>query len=313
MNSLRRRVEQAQQFIFGAYSDWRGVAFFRISLPLILIALSLLTWSQYISIYSSTGYIQRDISEVLINDYLITTYKLTDFLHYAFGLSELSSLYLLRWLYLTFLIFLCVGFLTRFSALMCWLLHLAFVKSAHNFMYGTDYIHTMMLFFCVLLPVGNYFSLDKKIFSSKKENPLPSLRVFQIQLCIIYFFAGLTKAMGLNWWNGESIWKSLHSPMLGDFDVAWLAGYPLVAVSLGVGVVLTELLYPIMIWVRQFRINKIWLWSIISMHLSIAFFLDLHIFSATMIVFNISAFYFFIYGRSNEIRKHLRLTVHDKG
>jgi hypothetical protein len=301
MNSLQKIVDQAKQFIFGEYSDWRGVAFFRISLPLILIALSLLTWSQYISIYSSTGYIQRDISEVLINDYLITTYRLTDFLHYCFGLSELSSLYLLRWLYLTFLIFLCVGFLTRFSAFMCWLLHLAFVKSAHNFMYGTDYIHTTMLFFCILLPVGNYFSLDNKIFGRRKENALPSLRVFQIQLCITYFFAGLTKAMGLNWWNGESIWKSLHRPILGDFDFAWLAGYPLLAVSLGVGVILTESLYPIMIWVRPFRINKIWLWLIISMHLSIAFFLDLNIFSATMISFNISAFYFFIHGRSNEM------------
>jgi hypothetical protein len=173
-------------------------------------------------------------------------------------------------------------------------------------MYGTDYIHTIMLFFCIVLPVGNYFSMDNKIFRKKRENPLPSLRVFQIQLCIIYFFAGLAKAVGPNWWNGESIWKSLHRPVLGDFDFAWLAQYPFIAVSFGVGVVLTESLYPIMIWIKRFQINRIWLWLIILMHLSIAFFLDLHIFSATMIVFNISAFYFFIYGRSNE-REHPRL------
>jgi hypothetical protein len=304
MIDLQKRVDQAQQFIFGEYPDWRGVAFFRVSLPIILLALSLLTWSQYISIYSSTGYIQRDISEVLINDYLITTYQLTDFLHYCFGLSELSSLYLLRWLYLIFLIFLCVGLLTRFSAFICWLLHLAFVKSAHNFMYGTDYIHTIMLFFCILLPVGHYFSLDNKIFGSKKENPLPSLRVFQIQLCIVYFFAGLAKAIGANWWNGESIWKSLHRPVLGEFDFIWLADYPLLAAALGIGVMLTELLYPLMIWIRRFRLNKIWFWFIISMHLSIAFFLDLHVFAATMIVFNISAFYFFIYRSRQEITVH---------
>lgn len=293
MNSLTNIVGRAERFVFGEYADWRGVAFFRVSLAATLIALSLLTWSQYVQMYGSTGYVQRDISEVLISDGLITTYKLTDLLHRCFGLDEVSSLHLLRWVYLTALVFLCAGFLTRFSAAACWLLHLAFVKSAHNFMYGTDYIHTIMLFFCVALPVGRRYSVDAALFGAKPGSALPSLRVFQIQLCIIYFFAGLAKALGPGWWNGESIWKSLHRPVLGDFDFAWLALYPYIAAALGVGVVLIESLYPLMVWVRRCGVNRLWLWAVVSMHFGIAMFLDLHVFSATMIAFNLSAFYFF--------------------
>lgn len=293
MTNLNDIVGRAERLVFGECPDWRGVAFFRVSLAATLIALTLLTWAQYVQIYGSTGYVQRDISEVLISDGLVTTYKLTDLLRRCFGLDEVSSLLLLRWVYLGSLASLCAGFLTRPSAAVCWLLHLAFVKSAHNFMYGADYIHTIMLFFCVVLPVGRRYSADAWLFGAKSGSALPSLRVFQIQLCIIYFFAGLAKALGPGWWNGESIWKSLHRPVLGDFDFSWLALYPYVAAAMGVGVVLIELLYPLMVWVRRFGVNRLWLWSVVSMHLGIALFLDLHIFSATMIAFNLSAFYFF--------------------
>lgn len=286
-------------FFSEGFEDNKSLPFLRISLSALLISLNLLLWEDFAKIYSSNGYIQRDISEVLVEKYIVTTYQISDFLQYLFGIDETTALFSIRWIYLIFLVFLGFGFLTRFSSIVCWLLHLSLLKSADCFMYGADYIHTILLFFCIIFPVGRYFSLDNKIFGIRqKVNALPYLRILQIQLCIIYFFAGIAKAMGENWWNGHSIWKSLIRTDLGGIDFYWIADYPILPITLGVGVICIETFYPIMIWVK--KINKLWLWGIVAMHVSITFFLDLHIFSATMIIFNFSAFYFYIYAEKQK-------------
>jgi hypothetical protein len=48
-------------------------------------------------------------------------------------------------------------------------------------------------------------------------------RVFQIHLCLIYFFSGLTKCVGAGWWNGSNLWRSLTIPPFDRLPTHWVA------------------------------------------------------------------------------------------
>ena len=113
-------------------------------------------------------------------------------------------------------------------------------------------------------------------------------RVLQLHMCIIYFFSGLTKALGVSWWNGTALWRSLTSP---PYDVIspqiWATLAPVIPV-LGIGVWVLELGYPIFIWLRKTRF--VWFLGIIFMHVAIAVTMGLYLFALVMIVLNLAAF-----------------------
>ena len=283
------------QFFFRPYSDNKSLAFFRIGLAVILFSQMLSIWSDFLTIYGENGLIRGDVANVYTSPLQITIHHITDWMTGLFGSTEIANLLALRYVYMILLVFLALGLFTRFSAFFLWLLHLAFVKAAYYLSYGVDYMHTFMLFYCIIFPVGNQFSLDAYLFKFKFKNPLPYLRLVQLHLCVIYFFGGMGKALGENWWNGESIWKSINRPMESSFSFDWMAEYSWIPMILGIGVVFMELLYPVAMWLKP--VGKYWLWAIISMHVGIAIFLDLTFFGATMIMLNMTGFYFF-YGQN---------------
>ena len=272
------------------FTDHRPLAFLRVGLCVLLVTLTITTWDDFLDLYGARGAIQRDISEVFIEDYVVTSYEITDVIQSALGTSEAESLFILRWIYLGCILLLGVGLLTRATAFLTWFLHLALAQSSHYMSYGVDYIHTILLFYCMIFPVGARYSVDALVFGKRQPNITPFLRLMQLHLCLIYLVGGIGKVVGPNWWNGESIWKSMHRPFTTSTQLTWMADVPLVPIVLGVGIIALELLYPATIWWKRTR--SIWLWSIVAMHLGIALFLGLPLFSATMIVFNISAFYF---------------------
>ena len=98
--------------------------------------------------------------------------------------------------------------------------------------------------------------------------------------------------MGFNWWNGESIWKAINLPFANNdfnFNFSVLAHHPILLIIIGWTTILIEMLYPIFIWIPKTR--KTWLYLTISMHLGIALILNLYIFSAMMIIWNLTNFY----------------------
>jgi hypothetical protein len=105
---------------------------------------------------------------------------------------------------------------------------------------------------------------------------------------VIYFFSGLSKSIGLGWWNGTSLWRSLTSP---PYDVIsshiWMAGAPILPL-LGISVWVLEIGYPLFIWLRKTRL--IWFLAIFAIHLAIALTMGLYLFAFIMIILNLAAF-----------------------
>ena len=157
--------------------------------------------------------------------------------------------------------------------------------------YGMDMFHHISLFYCAIMPVGNSLSLDqlrtkKKILSSQEAGV--SRHLLQLHLCIMYTSSGFEKAAGVQWWNGEAIWRSVMLPTFHNFDMAWLAQVPWLAMFLGWGILVIEIGYSIFVWIPRIRLLAIV--AILLMHIMIGIFLGLQLFAIIMMILNLGAF-----------------------
>jgi hypothetical protein len=186
---------------------------------------------------------------------------------------------------------LLVGVACRFSAIAAWLLHLCAAKSGGFTSYGMDNFLTIGLFYLMLSPLPDRFSLDWRLRDWQARDPQLLgfwRRVLQLHLCIIYFFSGLAKCFGSGWWNGSSVWRALIRPPFNVINPEILVTFKYVFPLAGVLVCLLEFGYPIFIW--STRTRKIWLLGVCTMHVAIAVAMGMYLFSLVVIVLNVAAF-----------------------
>lgn len=100
--------------------------------------------------------------------------------------------------------------------------------------------------------------------------------------CVIYLAAGVEKALGRQWWNGEAIWQAVTQPVFRAVDLTWLARYPWIPRLAGWGTLAVEIGYVFLIWPRRTR--KRWCLATIGLHLGLALFMALVFFSSVMIL-----------------------------
>jgi hypothetical protein len=195
------------------------------------------------------------------------------------GISARTAIILLLSGYAGSLLSLALGFHTRTSALVAWGLHLSLVTSGFASFYGVDQIVNTFLFYLLLFPSGRAWT-----FVTRREETIPvgCLRVMQLHLCVIYLSAGLEKAFGQQWWNGEAIWQAVSQPVFSTFDLSWLARHPFIPRFAGWGTLVVEIGYLFFIWPRRTR--KVWCMATIGLHLGMGLLMGLVFFSSVMIL-----------------------------
>jgi hypothetical protein len=145
------------------------------------------------------------------------------------------------------------------------------VTSGSASFYGVDQLANTFLFYLLVFPSGR-----------AKRIPVAGLRVMQAHLCAIYLGAGVFKAMGRQWWNGEAIWQTLSQPAFRIFDLSSLARHSWIPMLAGWGTLVVEIGYPFLIWPRRTR--KAWCIATIGLHLGVGLFMGLVFFSSLMIL-----------------------------
>jgi hypothetical protein len=291
MNEIRKRLGE---FLFPIASD-EWLAVLRVGLGLQVI---FYTWSlrrDWTSLFAEKGnvLISRDLTEAILSvessfvprlGWLITAGE-------RIGISEqvtLSSAWLCLFGAGCFLVF---GFLSRPAAILAWFFHLCAVKSAALFSYGMDSFTTIGLFYLMLSPLPDSYSLDRRLWKVSPRDPRLLgffRRVLQLHLCLIYFFGGIAKCVGAGWWNGVSVWRALTQAPFNALSPEMLASLSFLLPFLGIGIVLIEVGYPFFIWMRKTR--RIWLLCTIAMHVGIAVTMGLYLFALIMIILNVAAF-----------------------
>ena len=111
-------------------------------------------------------------------------------------------------------------------------------------------------------------------------------RLMQLHLVIVYLFAGLGKAQGDTWWNGEAIWGALASHEYQTLDLTLLADHMWLVNLLTLIAFTWELTYAALIWPRLTR--PLMLTLAILVHLGIGLAMGMLTFGLVMIYANLS-------------------------
>jgi hypothetical protein len=274
-------------FFFDNSKNFLWISFFRISIGTFVLFHFITILSDFDALYSNISIIPSDVSDIFIPEFIITLPKIISFFE-CFGISVNKVIITFKLLYVIFCLFLIIGFKPRISAFFLLFLQIALTKSNIYYAYGVDFFTSMSLFYLILIP-SNFNYTFKPI---KEANISAYKRLFQIHISIVYFFSGFDKIIGFNWWNGESIWKAINLPFANsNFEFSSLANFPILLISLGWFTILIEMLYPIFIWIKNTR--KAWILLTITLHIGIAFVLNLYFFSVIMITWNLTLLYSF--------------------
>jgi hypothetical protein len=241
-----------------------------VGLPLLLLLHLVWISDDVLSLHGSRGIIPWELTDLLRDPWVPGLPTLAEAL-VPLGLGARTAIVLLLSCYGGSLLALALGIQARLSAFLAWGLHLSLVTSGAASFYGVDQLANTFLFYLLVFPSGR----DKPI-------PVGCLRVMQAHLCAIYLGAGLFKAMGRQWWNGEAIWQTVSQPAFHTFDLSSLARHSWIPMLAGWGTLLVEIGYPFLIWPRRTR--KTWCIATIGLHLGVGLFMGLLFFSSVMIL-----------------------------
>lgn len=300
-----RAAEKTFQFLFPADTG-RWLAFLRIGLGLQVLLYVLLLGRDWEVILGGpgSGLVGRDVGDamtVVQSPFIPQLTWIISPLSKA-GLNENTALALIWWSLLLLGGLMLVGLFCRPVAVATWFLQLACAKSGGLFSYGADNLTTIGLFYLMIAPFPDPWSIDRRLFQRiASEARLLGFhrRVFQVHLCLIYFFSGLTKCLGSGWWTGSNIWRSLTIPPFNVLPIHSVASLGFLLPIAGMTICLLEVTYPFLIWWRPSR--KAALVAICAMHFAIAMMMGMVLFGAIMIIFNMAAFWPNEEGRTHDV------------
>ncbi|HTG28780.1 MAG TPA: HTTM domain-containing protein [Methylomirabilota bacterium] len=286
--------ERLLGFLFTAGTDnWLAVLRVGLGFQVTFYSLSLRNDWNYLLSGTASGLVTRNLAEALLSleSHFVPRLGWLVALATHVGLRE-ETVLSLAWLCLVAAgCGLIVGLASRLSAILAWFFHLCVAKSGGFVSYGVDNFMTIGLFYLMLSPLPDRYSLDWRVRELQPKNPQLLgfwRRVLQLHLCVIYFFSGLTKSLGTGWWDGSSVWRALIRPPFNVIDPEILVRWNYLFPVAGIFVCILELGYSFFIWNDKTR--KIWLICICGMHFAIGVTMGMYLFALIMIVLNVAAF-----------------------
>ena len=214
------------------------------------------------------------------------------------AIDSVSFLWIAHGFALLIFLMLTLGVFSRTSAIFAFLLTVSYMHRAAGALFGLDQINVMLTMYLVIGPCGDRFSVDAWWRERRQRNePMGSkrrdfvsaniaIRLIQIHMCVIYFFAGARKLLGGSWWDGSAMWLSIANYEYQTVDLTWLADWPVLLAFLTHVIVLFELFYCVLIWNRLTR--PVVLLTAVLMHLGIATCLGMATFGLAMLIGNIA-------------------------
>jgi Vitamin K-dependent gamma-carboxylase len=185
-----------------------------------------------------------------------------------------------------------VGLSTRATSLLSLLIVISFVNRVPETLFGLDKLNVILTFYLAIGPSGTALSLDRWLArrwrAGQPSRPLTSvsaafvLRLIQVHMCIVYFFAGISKLQGVAWWNGQAMWLAFGNLEYQSADMTWLAWHPWVVNFMTHFTALWELSFCVLVWIPLLR--PLVLIATVFLHVGIGACLGLWTFSLIMLV-----------------------------
>ncbi|QDU40980.1 hypothetical protein Mal4_53430 [Maioricimonas rarisocia] len=198
------------------------------------------------------------------------------------------------------LVLFTLGFATRLTSIAAFAITVSYIYRVPGALFGLDKINAMLALYLAIGPSGAALSVDRWIRTRlarrrtsagpdvRFRSPPPSvganlaLRLIQVHMCVIYFFAGLTKLQGPAWWDGQALWMAFANLEYQTLDMTWIAWYPLLANLLTHVSIAWELSFCVLIWKPLLR--PLVLLGAVALHIGIGVCLGMWTFGLIMLV-----------------------------
>ena len=224
-------LKKINAFLFN-YRASQPFGFLRIAVALFCIIYLGCMYTEMQNLIGINGYVGRVTSEAINIRFTPKISWLLKPLNNG-GFTDSNSINIIIGIYFTAMLLMLAGLFTRVSVFFVWMIHLMIYNSTAIFSYGTDAFLNILLFYCLIMPVGRYASLDNFLFNkrTKADSIIYEsffMRVLQVHICVAYFFSGFNKLIMPGWLNGESIWQALMLPNFRVVDFTFLAAHPFI-------------------------------------------------------------------------------------
>lgn len=181
----------------------------------------------------------------------------------SWGVLEISSSKpAVTALYLTLLmaaLCLVVGFRSRLAAALVWVSLVSFGRRDPWVLNSGDLMLTVLAFYLMLMPSGAALSVDRWLRPQSRfwEFPAKSvwpLRLVQVQVSVLYFFAVWEKVRGATWNDGTAVSYAFRIDDLVRFPVpAFVTDSPELVNLMTYGTLAIELSLAALIWNAKLR------------------------------------------------------------
>ncbi len=185
-----------------------------------------------------------------------------------------------------------IGLWTRVTSFLSLCVVISFANRVPAALFGLDQINLLLTLYLTIGPSGQALSLDRWLARRRLGSDLPpptpsasanlALRLIQVHMCVIYFFAGVSKLQGPSWWSGEAMWRAFANLEYQSFDMTWLAWHPWLVNLMTHVSVLWEISFCVLIWKPLWR--PIMLAGAVVLHIGIGAFLGMWTFGLVMLI-----------------------------
>jgi uncharacterized membrane protein YphA (DoxX/SURF4 family) len=185
-----------------------------------------------------------------------------------------------------------LGVCTRVTSVLAFLITISYSQRVPVANFGLDQILGMLCLYLAIGPSGTCLSVDRwwknrrarqqgvELTEPQHSSARLALRLIQVHMCVIYFWAGLAKLKGDTWFTGEAMWTVLANQEYQTMDLTWMAWVPFLPYLAAHVTVIWEMSFCVLIWNKKFRP---WILLIgTGMHVGIGAFLGMWTFGLVM-------------------------------
>ena len=190
---------------------------------------------------------------------------------------------------------LTIGLASRAAAVLSFVAAISYVNRVPGALFGLDQINCLLATYLMIGPCGDAWSVDRWLTGRRMRAagqslpPAPpsvsgnlAIRLIQVHMCVIYFFAGLSKLQGEAWWSGAALWGAIANLEYQSLDMTFLVNYPVIVALLTQVTVYWELSFCVFVWGRLTR--PLVLALAIGVHLGIGLCMGMMTFGLVMLI-----------------------------
>lgn len=192
-----------------------------------------------------------------------------------------GAAWLILWLYIISSLTFMIGFKTRISAIICFVLMVSMQNRNYAILNSGDTLMRCMLFLMIFAPSHVKYSVDSWLSKMNghpysNEVSVTTLRLLQLQFSLVYLATTLFKLKGYDWVDGTAVYYTSRLENFQRFVLPVVFDFPALVKFATWSALFIEFAMGTLVWVKELRIwvllSGILLHLLIEVSMSIGFF-----------------------------------------